>query len=86
MLSYFGPQVGADEVATALNAQGAAIVSSNLMRSLRFALLRVKLRGWPVASMTRGRFSPLILCLPEYPTSVFAPFETSQHWRHGNSS
>ena len=50
------------------------IVSNNLMRSLRFALLRAKLRGWPLASMTRWRFSPLIRCFPEYRTSGFAPF------------
>jgi ectoine hydroxylase-related dioxygenase (phytanoyl-CoA dioxygenase family) len=32
MLSYFGPQVGADEVATALNAEGAAIVKNVISR------------------------------------------------------
>ncbi|MGH7964585.1 MAG: phytanoyl-CoA dioxygenase family protein [Candidatus Binatia bacterium] len=30
MLSYFGPQIGADEVATALNAEGAAIVENTI--------------------------------------------------------
>jgi ectoine hydroxylase-related dioxygenase (phytanoyl-CoA dioxygenase family) len=32
MLSYFGPKVGADELATALNAQGAAVVKNVISR------------------------------------------------------
>ncbi len=31
-----------------------------------------------MASLTRGRFSPLIRCFPAYPTSFFAPFSISR--------
>jgi ectoine hydroxylase-related dioxygenase (phytanoyl-CoA dioxygenase family) len=45
MLSYFGPQTGAEEVATALNAEGAAIVEHVISRDT-VAHIRSELKPW----------------------------------------
>ena len=57
MLSYFGPQVGADEVATALNAQGAAIVKNVISRDTA-EQIRGELEPWlPSAYLGQDAFA-----------------------------
>jgi ectoine hydroxylase-related dioxygenase (phytanoyl-CoA dioxygenase family) len=57
MLSYFGPQVGADEVATALNAQGAAIVKNVISRDTAEQIRR-ELEPWlPSAYLGQDAFA-----------------------------
>ena len=57
MLSYFGPQVGADEVATALNAKGAAVVE-NLISPETLAQIRSELEHYmPRARIGQNAFT-----------------------------
>jgi ectoine hydroxylase-related dioxygenase (phytanoyl-CoA dioxygenase family) len=57
MLSYFGPQTGADEVATALNAQGAAIVKDVISRDTA-EQIRCELEPWlPSAYLGQDAFA-----------------------------
>jgi ectoine hydroxylase-related dioxygenase (phytanoyl-CoA dioxygenase family) len=57
MLSYFSPQVGADEIATALNAQGAAIVKNVISRDTA-EQIRGELEPWlPSAYLGQDAFA-----------------------------
>jgi ectoine hydroxylase-related dioxygenase (phytanoyl-CoA dioxygenase family) len=57
MLSYFGPQVGADELATALSAQGAAVVE-NVISHDTVAQIRSELEPWlPSAFIGQDAFA-----------------------------
>jgi hypothetical protein len=57
MLSYFGSQVGADEVATALNAQGAAVVENVISRATA-EQIRSELEPWmPSAYLGQDAFA-----------------------------
>jgi hypothetical protein len=57
MLSYFGPQVGADEVATALTAQGAAVVEGVISRATAEQIRR-ELEPWlPSAFIGQDAFT-----------------------------
>src|SRR5215831_6850257 len=59
MLSYFGPQAGADEVATALHAQGAAIVENVISRAIA-EQIRSELEPWmPSAYLGQDAFAGL---------------------------
>src|SRR5260221_9029121 len=57
MLSYFGPQVGADEVATALNAQGAAVVRNVISPAAAEQILRELEPRMPSAYLGQGAFA-----------------------------
>jgi len=59
MLSYFGPRAGADEVAMALNAQGAAIVKNVISRDTA-EQIRGELEPWlPSAYLGQDAFAGL---------------------------